>query len=114
MITFRKIANNISNNNRLRKYRFFINYFKPGAKSRILDVGASEKEYQRNANILEKQYPYPENITVLGTDEYKEFCRRYPKVKTVIYKGGSFPFKDKEFDICWCNAVIEHVGDRTK
>ena len=25
-----------------------------------------------------------------------------------------FPFKDKEFDICWCNAVVEHVDNRDK
>ena len=25
-----------------------------------------------------------------------------------------FPFKDKEFDICWCNAVIEYVGNCDK
>ena len=26
------------------------------------------------------------------------------------YDGGVFPFKDKEFDVCWSNAVLEHVG----
>lgn len=105
---------NLSNRNRIRKYKLFIDYFQPSPESRILDVGASEREYQEGANILEKLYTYPENITVLGIDKYKEFCERYPKTRTVTYEGGTFPFKDKEFDLCWCNAVIEHVGDREK
>jgi len=86
--------------------------FKPTEKTTILDVGASEKEFQAHANIIEKKYPYPENITVLGVDEYKAFPERYAKVKVIRYRGGAFPLKDKSFDICWCNAVLEHVGDR--
>ncbi len=105
------IANSLRNRNRLRKYNFFLQYFEPDANIRILDVGASEKEYQEAGNILEKKYPYPECITVLGVDEYSEFQRRYPKVKTIIYDGGRFPLRDKQFGICWCSAVIEHVGD---
>ena len=32
-------------------------------------------------------------------------------VKTVIYEGNQYPFRDKRFDIGWSNAVIEHVGN---
>ena len=28
-----------------------------------------------------------------------------------MYDGKIFPFEDKCFDVCWSNAVIEHVGD---
>ena len=106
------IATIVSNYNRKRKYNFFLNQFNPTKTTKILDVGASEKEYQDTANILEKKYPWPENITVLGTDEYKKFIENYPNVPTITYNGGVFPFEDNRFDICWCNAVIEHVGDK--
>ena len=109
-----KIANKFSSYNRLRKYNSFIDYFKPEIKTKIIDVGASEKECLEKANILEKKYPYSENITVLGIDNFKEFPKRYPKVKIATYKGDVFPFKDKEFDICWSNAVLEHVGNFDK
>ncbi|MDD5439060.1 MAG: methyltransferase domain-containing protein [Candidatus Omnitrophica bacterium] len=104
------IAARISDANRAKKYRLFMEIFKPDARTTILDVGASENEYQENANIIEKQYLYPENITVLGVDIYRTFIERYPKVKVVTYSGGRFPFDNKTFDIVWCNAVIEHVG----
>lgn len=95
------------------KFECFLDYFRPTAHTSILDIGASENEYQENGNILEKRYPYPEKITVLGVDEYKDFIERYPRVRVVKYTGqGKFPFQDKEFDICWSNAVLEHVGER--
>jgi len=114
MVNILTIADRFSNSNRLRKYNFFISYFKPTINTQILDVGPSEREYLENANIIEKRYSYPENITVLGIEDFEQFSKRYPKVKIVKYKGDIFPFRDKEFDICWCNAVIEHVGNRDK
>ncbi len=107
--SFRSFANKLSDRNRTKKYNFFMSFFKPAGETKILDVGASENEYQENANIIEKKYKYPENITVLGVEHFNEFSKRYPKVRIVEYGGGHFPFNDKEFDICWSNAVLEHV-----
>ena len=104
----------ISDYNRFRKFSFFLEYFKPAATTTVLDVGPSEAEYLKHANILEKKYPYPERITALSIEDLSAFSRRYPKTKAVTYDGTAFPFKDREFDICWCSAVIEHVGSRDK
>ncbi len=104
------IAHIISAWNRRRKWRIFLKVFSPKKNMRVLDVGFSENEYSKTDNFIEKYYPYPEMLTALGLDTPNNFTKRYPKVTAVQYDGKSFPFKDKEFDICWSNAVIEHVG----
>lgn len=108
------IAFEISGRNRKRKYENFLNAFPVQPDTTILDVGYTDLEYTGYDNYLEKHYPHPENITALGVVEPKEFAARYPKVRTVQYDGTVFPFADKQFDICWSNAVIEHVGNFEK
>lgn len=105
-----RIIDRISDYNSSRKYDLFIRSFSPSESTHILDVGACEREYEKNSNLLEKKYPYPERITALGIERYDDFLRRYPKVNAVTYDGIRFPFGDNTFDICWCNAVLEHVG----
>ncbi len=108
------IAYKVSAFNRKRKWRLFNDLLKPTSNTTILDVGFSEEEYSDTDNFLEKNYQYPENLTALGIDAPAKFIKKYPKVKVFQYDGETFPFKDRSFDICWSNAVIEHVGDRAK
>jgi hypothetical protein len=93
-----------------KKYEQFISLSKPSGVSTILDVGVADKEYSPIDNYLEKTYPYPDRITALSIHPLEEFRKRYPAIKTVTYKGGTFPFRDKEFSVVYSNAVIEHVG----
>lgn len=106
------LAYRISGFNRKRKYQLFRRIFQPDQYTTIIDVGYSENEYSETDNYLEKHYPYPQNITALGIDTPKKYLERYPRIRVVKYDGKYFPFRDKEFDICWSNAVLEHVGDR--
>ncbi len=100
----------ISGYNRRRKWRLFKEKIGFHPDYRVLDVGFTENEHSSTENFLEKNYPYQEKITALGIEEADKFRRNYPKVKVVNYDGRIFPFKDKEFNLAWSNAVIEHVG----
>lgn len=106
-----KIAYKFSRANRARKFELFKHLVKPTKDSAILDVGFDDEEYSGTDNYLEKHYPWPEQITALSDQEPIKFKQRYPHIKALSYDGKTFPFKDKEFDIGWSNAVIEHVGD---
>jgi 2-polyprenyl-3-methyl-5-hydroxy-6-metoxy-1,4-benzoquinol methylase len=96
--------------NRRRKWKHFMNLVNPDEKTTILDVGFNDTEYFENDNFLEKNYPYRKNITALGLEEPVNFNKIYPEIKAMAYDGKIFPFKDKEFDVVWANAVLEHVG----
>jgi hypothetical protein len=67
------IAYKISAFNRKRKWKKFLEIIKPTPLMTILDVGFTENEYSATDNFLEKNYPYPQNITALGIDTPKKF-----------------------------------------
>ncbi|MBN1950898.1 MAG: methyltransferase domain-containing protein [Bacteroidales bacterium] len=105
------IANKISLYNRKRKWKTFLEVVRPEENTTILDVGFNDTVVFENDNFLERNYQYRKNITALGIEEPVNFNKQYPEIKAVTYDGKIFPFADKEFDIVWSNAVLEHVGD---
>lgn len=104
------LAYRVSGYNRRRKWELFAREFPPTPGMTVLDVGYNETEYSATDNYLEKHYPYRGQITALGLDQPVEFARRYPDVRALSYDGAIFPFDDDSFDVCWSNAVVEHVG----
>jgi hypothetical protein len=94
-------------------FDFFMMVMKPDNTTRILDVGVSSENARLVSNFFENLYPYPWNITCVGTEDgsYLEakyeglhFCRVNPH--------QALPFKDQEFDVAFSNAVVEHAGNR--
>lgn len=105
-----KIAEKVQGFNRNRKWGVFNKHILFEKSTQIIDVGFNDIEYSAFDNYLEKKYPYQQNITALGVVGKNNFNKNYPLVNAVLYDGKNFPFSNKSFDVCWSNAVIEHVG----
>ena len=98
---------------RRKIFKSFMDWGHPSATTRVLDVGASGSFSDPSVNYFERWYPHPQCITGLTVDaSADDFRAAFPHSRVVQYGGTTMPFADKEFDIAFSSAVLEHVGDR--
>ncbi len=93
-----------------RIYADFIGWAPPHPECKLLDVGVSDVSTD-GANLLERLYPFPHQITAAGLGEGDDFRTSFPAVRYVqIEANRPLPFADRSFDLACANAVLEHVG----
>ena len=116
-----RLADAISLRSRRRKYGLFVESMRPTAETTVLDVGVDDLGFGEptaspgrcaTLNFFEELYPWQERITAVGQHEGRAFAERYPAARYVRANALDLPFADREFDIAFSNAVIEHVGPR--
>jgi hypothetical protein len=104
------LAERLVINARARIFEDFMARMRPRPSERVLDVGVSDV-INDAANMLERAYPHPHNITACGIGEGSEFRRVFSEVEYVrIEPNVALPFPDKTFAVATANAVLEHVG----
>lgn len=78
--------------------------------SSVLDVGVTADRIRQNSNFFEALYPNKAQITALSDQDASWMEEIYPGLKFVRGDGRNMPFGEKEFDLVFSSAVIEHVG----
>lgn len=102
----------ISYSVRKRMYLNFLSVAHPSKHTRILDVGVTA-DRRKDSNFFEKMYPYPKNITAVGTENADYLTKEYG-CTFMLADGTKLPFKKSSFDIVVSWATLEHVGSRNR
>lgn len=106
------LGNRLAGYARAQMHQRFMELMSPDQHHKVLDFGASEF-IEENANFLERRYPYPHNITCAGIGDGADIKRHFPEVNyQKLVPMAPLPFEDKQFDIAYSNAVLEHVGGK--
>jgi hypothetical protein len=108
----RRAAFRVSLWSRERKLRLFLELYRPGPQTSVLDVGVTDAPFGGGSsdNFFEMLYPWPDRITAVGHTGLERFAAAFPQVRVVRADGRDLPFADGEFELGFSNAVVEHVA----
>lgn len=102
---------------RKHMYNLFVNEIQPSADDKVVDVGVTPDVTFESSNYFEKLYPYLENVTMASIEDAENLVEYFGGggVRFIrIEQNKPLPFEDKAFDILFCSAVLEHVGDSVR
>ena len=108
----RRLASRVALRVRRQMFADFMAVMQPGLADRILDVGVTPDRSLPDSNFFEKWYPYPQRVVATSIEDAAFLQQEHPGLKFVQTGKAGLPFRDRAFDIVFCSAVIEHVGDR--
>src|SRR5574341_1805642 len=106
-------ASRFSYHVRQKMFRLFMASMCPRPETSVLDVGVTSDQEHKESNYFEQLYPYPQNITCVGTEDGSHLIDQYPGLRyQQVRPMEPLPFDDARFDVVFSNAVVEHVGSR--
>ena len=106
-----KIRTHFAITARKKMLDLFNQVMQPTETCRILDLGVTPDCSLPESNFFAKSYFYKQNLTVASIEDAAILEQLYPGIKFVKITDKLLPFEDNQFDILFCSAVLEHVGD---
>ncbi len=107
----RSLASKISLHVRMSIFSTFMEIMKPTHLTTVIDVGITPDTTLPDSNFFEKLYPHPNCLVTSSIEDASIITKIYPNIKFVRTSDYLLPFRDNAFDILFCSAVLEHVGD---
>lgn len=97
---------------REKMFNMFMKRMNPTPFLSVIDIGVTPDETLPESNFFEKLYPYKSQITAASIENAVFLENIYTGLKFVQTNANEkLPFENNQFDILFCSAVIEHVGD---
>ncbi len=110
---FIKVKTFFSCKARKKMFLRFERELQPAKTDEVLDLGVTPDTRLADSNFFEKLYPYKDKITIASIEDCEFLVGKFGLKGFVQNKSGEpLPFKDGQFDILFCSAVLEHVGTR--
>jgi hypothetical protein len=111
----RRVVRPLLRRQQQRLYERYALLFPPRPEDRVLDLGVNGSLESRELHFFEQNYPYRDRIVAAGLESPDLFKSCYPEVPyQQLKRDEDLPFPDQSFEVVFCNAVIEHVGDRDR
>lgn len=108
----RRAATAVALRARRKIYRNFTAVLPPHPDHRVIDIGVTPDRALADSNFFEALYPWKERITATSIEDASFLEAQYPGLRFVRTGATGLPFADHQFDVAFCSAVLEHVGDR--
>ena len=88
----------------------FMDKMKATEDSKVIDIGVTPDRTLADSNAFEQFYPWKGRVTATSFEDASFLEDQYPGMRFIQTDGKALPFEDKEFDIAYSSAVLEHVG----
>ena len=96
--------------NRIKIFNIFLDNIKFNKNSKILDVGTTPI-LEPHENIIFNQYKWKNNITGFSNQDCNILKKKFKTNKFIKGDAKNIKLKKNKFDISFCSATIEHVGN---